>query len=460
MKRLILTLILTLLIMPTILAINLSIEKIDSQEVIIKGINQPATFNLEITNNQVSDDFTFFNLLGFAMEPTQKVSINNEETKEIELVIYPREDLTIKNYYTFQYFIKGTDSSEQSEKLTIKLVDLKDAFNVGTSEIDPESNSLNVYIQNKENFDFKNLDVRFNSKFFDFEENFDLDAKEKKEFNLELDKDNFKELLAGFYTVTATLKIENLSEEIEGTIKFVEKDFVETIRKDIGFIVGITTIEKINNGNTISQSATTIEKNIISRLFTNFSPEPDIVDRRGFSVFYTWNKDIKPGETLKIVSTTNWLFPLLLIIFIVAIVIMVKRYTATDVLLRKKVSFVKAKGGQFALKVTLFIQANNYVERVNIIDRLPSLMKIYEKFGGEKPSRVDQGNRLIEWDLEKLESGEVRTISYIIYSKNVGVMGKFALPSATAIYQKEGEIKESTSNKAFFVTEQRKEDLI
>jgi hypothetical protein len=202
-----------------------------------------------------------------------------------------------------------------------------------------------------------------------------------------------------------------------------------------------------------------IKKNIISRLFTSFDPDPDAVERIGSIVYYTWNKDLKPGETMQIRVKTNWLYPLLLIIFVVAIIILVKQSTATDVIIRKKVSYVKAKGGQFALKVTLFVNSKTYVERVNIVDRLPSLMKVYERFGGEKPTRVSEEARLIEWDFEKLEQGEIRTISYIIYSKNVGVMGKFALPSAVAIYQKEGEIKEASSNKAYFVTEQRKGDV-
>jgi len=45
-------------------------------------------------------------------------------------------------------------------------------------------------------------------------------------------------------------------------------------------------------------------------------------------------------------------------------------------------------------------------------------------------------------------------IHYLVYSK-VGVLGKFALPSATAIYEKEGKVKETTSNRAFFVSETR-----
>jgi hypothetical protein len=85
------------------------------------------------------------------------------------------------------------------------------------------------------------------------------------------------------------------------------------------------------------------------------------------------------------------------------------------------------------------------------------LVKVFDRFEGEHPTRVDETSRRIEWKFEKLEEGEKRVLSYLIYSK-VGVIGKFALPSTTAIYEKDGEIHETTSNKAFFVTEPRTDD--
>ncbi|GAI15114.1 unnamed protein product, partial [marine sediment metagenome] len=66
-------------------------------------------------------------------------------------------------------------------------------------------------------------------------------------------------------------------------------------------------------------------------------------------------------------------------------------------------------------------------------------------------------NNRLEWNYEKLEAGETRLLTYIVYSK-VGVIGKFALPSTTAVYEKEGKIHEAVSNKAFFVAEQREKD--
>ena len=73
-------------------------------------------------------------------------------------------------------------------------------------------------------------------------------------------------------------------------------------------------------------------------------------------------------------------------------------------IIRKKVSFVKSKGGEFALKVTLNLHARKYIEKIRLIDRLPPLVKLYEKFGIEKPIRTDEKNKRIEWAFEKLEA--------------------------------------------------------
>jgi len=457
MKKLFILLVLVF-VMPSVLAINLIIEKQSSNEVIIQGLNEPATFNLKITNIGASDNLQFYNLLGFSMAPKGTVQINNDEIKEIKLMVYSRENFDLRGFYTFEYFIRGQDSTEISQRLTIKIVDLEDVFEIGSGEIDPESNSMEIYIHNKENFNFEDINVKFNSVFFDFEENFQLGENERKTFDVQLNKEDFKKLIAGFYTLNAEITVENLNVEIEGVIKFSEKDILTTTKRDYGIIINTQIIEKKNEGNVMVKSETVIKKNIISRLFTSFSPEPDVVERQGFNVYYTWGREIKPGESLEIVVKTNWLIPLLLVLFVVIIVALARYYSRTHLMLRKKVSFVKAKGGEFALKVSIVVNAKKHIERVSVIDRLPALVKIYERFGGEKPTRINEKTRRIEWDLDKLEEGETRVLSYIIYSK-IGVMGKFALPETTAIYEHEGKIHESSSNKVFFIAEQRKGEV-
>ena len=458
-KKFYLTLILlSLIVIPPIAsAINLEVEKTSSNEVMIYDLEKPAILDLKITNFGSSDNFMFYNLLGFNMAPKGTVPIAGGETKEVQLIIYPRQDLVQRGFLTFNYYIRGQDRTEVTEKIMIKIIDLKDAFEIGSGEIDPKSNSIEVYIQNKENFNFGEMSAKFSSPFFNFEKTFALAPNQKQSFSIKLNKEDFKKLMAGYYTLKADIKVEEQEAEIEGDINFIEKNILTSTKRDYGWVIITKIMKKTNEGNVLVKSETAIQKNIISRLFTSFSPEPDTVERSGFNVNYGWVREIKPGETLEIRVKTNWLLPLLIIFFVIAIIILVKKYSRTSLILKKRVSFVKAKGGEFALKVSIIVEAKDFLERVNIIDGLPPLVKIYEKFGVERPSRINEKARRIEWNFERLEAGETRILAYIIYSK-VGILGKFALPSAAAIYEKDGKVQESESNRAFFVAEQSKEE--
>jgi len=455
MKKIVILLLISL-ILPTICAVNLEINKTSENEVMILDINTPATFDLTIKNNGASDEFEFYTFFSLLEEPKQSILINSGETKNVKVKILPTYSIKT-GFSTFDLFIRGTDKTETEKQLTIRIINLEDAFEIGSGEIDTNTKRLEVYIHNKVNFYFDSIDAKFSSPFFEFEESFALGSNQRQNFYVDLNSEDYKKIVAGFYTLKVELTTKDKTSEIEGTIKFVEKDIVTTIRRESGFIISKKIIEKINEGNTLASSETVIKKNIVSRLFTSFSPEPDIVEREGLKIYYSWVREIKPGESLKVSVKTNWFIPFLIIILIVAIVVFAKKFSKRNMNLRKKVTFVKAKGGEFALKVSLFVHAKKYMEKVQIIDRLPALVKLYEKFGGEIPTKVDEANRRVEWNFEKLEAGEIRVISYIIYSK-VGVLGKFALPSATAIFEREGEIKDEESNRAFFMAEQRTKD--
>jgi len=458
MKKILIFTLLLLLILPAGLAIDLEVETKSSDQVMIKGLNTPAIFDVEITNLGTTDFFNFYTFFGSGMEPKEKIKINSGETKQIEIKIYPRNDLNQLGFYAFNYLIKASDDSEQTQQLLVNIVELKDAFEVGSNEIVPQSNSIKIYLKNKENFEFQKISAKFSSAFFYVEEEFSIGPNQAKEFTIQLNKEDFNKLLAGFYTLNADISIDNEKAKIGGIIKFTEEKIVTTTEKDYGWFVNTKIIKKENKGNVIADIETKLTKNILSRLFTTFSPKPDIVERKGFNIFYTWNNQIKPGGELKITINTNWLFPFLIILFIIIVVILVKKYSNTSLKLRKKVSFIKTKGGEFALKVSINVNTQKYVEKVSVIDKLPPLVKLYEKFGREKPSRINEKSRKIEWNFEKLEAGEIRVINYVIYSK-IGVLGRFALPSAVAIFEKDGKIKETSSNKAFFVSAQREKDI-
>jgi len=456
MKKIFLVIVITILSLSLVSAINLKIEKVSENEAMIIGLDQPAIFDLKITNNGDPGNFIFYNFFGTDTFPKGTVYISSGETKEVQVGVYPRTDIKQEGKIIFDIFIKDQNDEQTNYSLMVNAINLKDAFEVGTEEFKPDSNNVTVYVKNLANFNFNSLKAEFKSSFFDFDETLSLEGLQKQSFEISLDKEKFRDLMAGFYTMDAAISTDDQKVNVQGTIKFSEKDIVESTQNEYGIIINTKKISKTNEGNVISDAVVVIKKNVISRLFTTFSPEPDLVERKGLIIYYTWENELKPGEELNITVKTNWLLPLLAVLLVIAVVILAKQFSKTNLSLKKKVTFVRAKGGEFALKVSVIVTARKFVERVNVIDRLPPITKLHEKFGGELPKKIDLRNRRIEWYFDKLQAGESRVISYIIYSR-VGVIGKFALPNTTAIYEKDGEVHESESNQAFFIAEQAKQ---
>jgi len=453
MKKILFAL-LFLLIVPSVFALNFDVEKETTDAVMVRGLEEPVIFNLSVTNNGNPVNVEFYNLLGFDMNPKGEISFGRDETKNVSLTIFPREDLDTDGYYTFKFFIQAEDGSKIEERIIFEVIGLGDAFDIYAEEITPQSEYVTISIENRVNLNFEDIEAVISSPFFEEERDFSLGPYETKNLSVEIDKENSQGLLAGFYTLSAYVNVNGEDAEVGGNIKFSEEDLLNQTERNYGFLIRTNIIEKENDGNVVVATSTGMKKNIISRLFTSFSPSPDVVERDGFSVYYTWENNLSPGEKLTISAKTNWLFPLLIVLFLVAVIFVIKKYSVRDLALRKRVSFVKVRGGEFALKVSVNLEAKEDVERVTIIDKLPHLVKLFEKFGQEKPTKVDEKNRRIEWSFDRLEKGEKRILSYLIYSK-VGVLGKFALPTARAFYERDGNIKEAESNRAFFVAEQK-----
>jgi len=322
---------------------------------------------------------------------------------------------------------------------------------LGTYPIEPQSEQATVYVLNNYKISYGGVKANFRSVFFDFDREFSLGPLEKKEFVVSLG-DLTSSLGAGKYIMSTNLSINDANEVIESNIIFSEKALIKSEEESFGLAVRKDIITKTNEGNLETMAEVVIKKNIISRLFTTFSVQPYKVNREGGSVYYYWQKELRPSESFTVRVTTNWLIPLLVILGAIVLGFFISLYRKTHLLVRKRVSFVRSKGGEFALKVSLHVRAKANVEKIKIFDRLPPIAKLYERYGAVAPDKFDKTNRRLEWNLGSMDVGEERVLSYIIYSK-VGVIGRLELPRATAVYEHNSNITESQSNRTYVVTE-------
>ena len=98
------------------------------------------------------------------------------------------------------------------------------------------------------------------------------------------------------------------------------------------------------------------------------------------------------------------------------------------------------------------MRARGSVENIQIIDRMPHGTKLYEH--GGKPEKYDHSTGRFIWQIDRMNSGEERIFSYIVYS-DLKIFGKLELPTALAVYHKDGKTHESRSNRTFFLSENR-----
>lgn len=437
-------------------ALSLDIKSDSINNAVIKELPDPATFNFTIINLGDKDNIEIYSLVSVDISPRGTFMISAGETKNFVVGVFPSDDFKRKvGYVTFTYKVFG-QTGTQEDTLTINLVNFKDAIEIGTSNINLDSNETTIYVQNKVQKDFPQMSVMFSSAFFDdINEVFTLPAFGRKEFTVSLNKEKMAKLVAGQYILSGQASLEKFKGDLEGSINFVEKSGLITTEKTEGIIFVDKTIERKNEGNTGVVAEVSMKKDIISRLFTSFNIQPTKADRKGLSVTYVWSKDLRPAESLIVIAKTNYLYPLLIVLAIVFGAYLIYVYKSSFLTLRKRVSFVRTKGGEFALKITLIASSRKFVEKVSVIDRLPAITKLFERYGATSPDKIDERNRRLEWNIEHLQPGEERVFSYIIYSK-VGVVGKFELPQATAVYERDGKLYEVESNKAYFINEAMK----
>ncbi len=451
MKKVILAFFILALLPAVVSAINIEVEKKEISPVVIAEVSDPATFSFTITNNGDGDFFEIYTLIGVSMTPKGTFYLNSGEKKTLEVGAYPSKDIkdTYKGPFVFEYQIRSSNSGIFKDQLKIKIVELEDLLEIEPVKLS-DKNNIEIRIINKENIEIESMTLSFDSEFFDSEHELSFEPNEKKTITLQANKD-VKGIVAGKYPLNTDIEYKRAKANMEAEIDYLENGGISVNRESSGFIIKTTKVTKYNEGNVNLEAEIVESRDVLTRLFTTYSEKPTTTSRKGLLVEYSWERELSPGESLEVEYTTNYTFPFILLILIVGAILAVKLYTQTNLVLNKRVSMIKTKGGELALKITLRIKAKKHLDNIEIIDRLPGMTKIYEKFG-TRPDKIEEKTRRLFWNLRALNAGEERVFSYIIYSK-INVVGSFELPEALAIYEHEGKTFRTSSNKTYFVSE-------
>jgi hypothetical protein len=438
-----------ILIISSVSAIDIEVEATDKVPVVVSELKNPAIFDLTINNKGAGDDVEIYSLVGVTFEPKEKFSLPSGEST-IEVKAYPTEEIrATKGTYAFRYQIKGSDANVFEDTLVIKIVKLKDIFEITPQSIVHGSDNAVVRVRNVNNIEMKDVTFSIKSIFFDGEKTISLEPFASTDIILPV-KSGIGDIAAGSYVVTTEVSTSGASAEVKSNVNYLQERSIVESEKKSGFLIVKTTITKTNNGNLAVSETTEIKKNVLTRLFTTFSVTPLSIERKDFSVYYKWGNELNPGESMTLEIKTNYTLPFVLILLVILGVYFVYAYSRTTVVLKKRCSFVKTKGGEFALKIMLNLKARKAVDNIEIFDRIPMATKLYQKAG--MPHGFDEKNGKLSWKIDRLNAGEDRIFSYIIYS-NLRIVGRLELSPATAHFVKDGKPTYIHSNRTYFVSD-------
>ncbi len=352
-----------------------------------------------------------------------------------------------RNYITRIIITSPIDPNIRKEvaltTYVIPSVDLIDIETVLPSEIVPgKKNEILINLTNKGKEDLNDLDIFYSSSIFNLEDMVSLGGFEKRTIKSDLEIDPLTE--KGEYTLSIRLFKDG---KIKGSrsFKFAVGQNPDLRERELftkGFLSSTVEIVRENEGNTEISRVVSYPITSFQRLFTTTEPIGKIInDEKGMR--YEWEFTVPPGSIYRIVINTSyrWLFfSILIVLLAIGTVVYLRQ---KNIIIKKSVFKInESKEGISELKILLHIKNRTHKEIYNIkvIDLLPKVIKPESDFGTLKPSKIQQGTvgmRLI-WEIDKLDPGEERIISYKISSK-LPLVGKIGLPSALVQYYGKGK---------------------
>jgi hypothetical protein len=424
------------------------------------------TFGMKIRNDMLTDDtfiiskdefgeFPFSDVIeSISIEPAQ-IDLSAHESQSVIVKFKILDDAVPgKNYKTFVK-IKSLQNPEIKVKhdFIIDVVSPEEIIDINTNFPDKIIPGKDIVFQisfkNTANLLLDPVDIYIVSDLFSkqYKEKFYAYQEVTKDLSFKLDKTT-KE---GKYTLGIKVYKDNKLKGnlVKEFLVLTNPDIEEKIVFDYGLFSKKKTITKTNHGNINVEESYSLKLNSFQSMLTKFDKTPNKIIGNNFE----WIFNIKPGESYSIVITYYYNLFYIIILLLVVLGLIYLWFSKRKLLVKKSILRIKKSDKEDLLRFKVMIHLKNNTGRkinnIKVMDVLPNIIKSTREYGTLKPDKIQKGeksSRLV-WEIDSLESGEERILSYNIVS-GLKIFGKFGLPPTIVKYKnKYGKIIMSNSNR-------------
>src|SRR3989344_4073351 len=177
------------------------IEKRDQGSVIISELDNPAAFEIVISNTDASEDVEIYTLTGIGMTPRGTFEVPSGASAFQVQAFIPAATRHATGSYVFEYQIKGERSGIVRDTMNVNIVNLKDTLAIEQVSFKPSAENVRFVIKNRQNTNLNDVHLKLTSEFFTSEHTITLKPKESVVLTVPVDSARANSLIAGKYIV-------------------------------------------------------------------------------------------------------------------------------------------------------------------------------------------------------------------------------------------------------------------
>ena len=434
-------------------------------------VNEIAEFNISIQNNLDTGEefmikqagYPFWDMYTKPLQNPITIRVPSQSSASLKLFVNPLYITSVDTYTLEIGVVRESANEEQKVPITIGIKSTEPlisgyiptvvaSVSISPKKIDPRQEAeIKVVLGNQNVINYTNLTLKIESSLFSENIYFPLGPKEDKTIEVPFKLDSMTAPQTGKLVVAISKDDRVIVSPIENEFEVIQYTVTQDLQKQQSFLK-IRKAIKVMSNNPSNKEPIKVETTPLKNLFSTTSPRANSVKESG-KYYLVWDVSLGPDNTMTVYITENYR-PIVVVILIAIAAVVFYFLFRSPIVVRKSIANIgMSEGGISEAKVVVRVKnrSANQITSIEVIDHVPHIAHVEKELsiGSMQPHAIMQHPKrgvIIKWNLEALEAGDERVLSYKMKSR-LAILGEFNLPAATARCKIGNKVVISNSNR-------------
>ena len=434
-------------------------------------VDEIAEFKIGIMNNLDTSEEFIIKKGGYPFWDMYTEPLQNPITLKVPAAAYASINLfvdplyiTSVDTYTLEVgVVRERTGEEQKVPVTIGIKSIEPLIQgyiptvlgnviISPQDIDPrEPVKVKILLNNQNPVNYPNLTVKVESNLIKDEFYVQLGPKEDKVVEVTRKLDDLTVPQIDRLVVTVSLDDRVIVNPIVTEFDVKQYATQEMLPAEQSFLK-IKKVVKVVSNDPNYKGLIKVETTAPKKLFTTTYPKAGIVEENG-KQYFVWQVKLDNNKTFFAYTTENYR-PIVVIALLSAAAVVLYFLFRSPLVVRKGIANVgMSEGGIADVKVVVRVKnrSSKQLTGIEVMDNVPHIAHVEKELsiGSMQPHAIMQHPKkglMIRWNLEVLEPGDERVLSYRMKSR-LPILGEFTLPAANARCKDGNKVIISNSNR-------------